>query len=359
MKIGILGSGKMGGAVVKELKECPLVSGIVAYDIDENRVREMRDVHHVEGTTSLSDILSEPSVKLVFVTAANHAHKELAIRSFEAGKAVLCEKPIANTLADAHEMVEAAERHKAFFQVGFELRYSLLYSKVKDWIDSGLLGDVVSTHCLYTSSAYHKSAWRNTAKEGGDTFGERLSHYVDITRWWVGAPVVDVVSACAPHVVPYTEVHDNYHTTYRFKNGAVSHISYYMNYPAIFKGDPLADNRTDLQLGDGHKLRFIIVGTKGAAETDVFQRKIKRWEFTDTPDVMASNWVEDLTWLPNEDYFYYHNTTHQTYDVVRRVAEGLPPMTSARDAYETMRLCFAAEQSARTGRVTRLDDLPC
>jgi predicted dehydrogenase len=358
MKVGVLGAGAMGGTVVQHLKECPQVSGIVAYDIAEERVMATQEAYHIAGTIELDEVLGDPAVKLVFVTAANHVHKELVIRSLEAGKAVLCEKPMANTLADALEMVECAERLQMFFQVGFELRYSHLYARVKEWIDAGLLGDVVSTHCLYNSSAYSKNAWRNTKAEGGDTFGERLSHYVDLTRWWVGSPVVDVFSACAPNVVPYTEVHDNYHTTYRFASGAVSHLTYYMNYPALFRGDPLRDDITDLQLGDGHKLRYIIVGTKGAAENDVFYRRLKRWEFSDAPDTMVSDWVENLTWERKEDHYYYHNTTDQTRDVVRRVTEGLPPMTPARDAYETMRLCFAAERSADTGRIVRLDELP-
>jgi len=68
-------------------------------------------------------------------------------------------------------------------------------------------------------------------------------------------------------------------------------------------------------------------------------------------------WVESLTWDSREDHLYYHNTTEQTRDVVRRVAEGLPPVTPARDAYETTRLCFSAEQSADTGAVVRLDGL--
>jgi predicted dehydrogenase len=127
-----------------------------------------------------------------------------------------------------------------------------------------------------------------------------------------------------------------------------------MNYPATFRGDPLADSITDLQLGDGHKLRYIVVGTEGAAETDVFYRHIKRWRFSDTPERMTSDWVEDLTWTIPEDHFYYHNTTDQTRDVVRRVANGLPPMTPARDAYETMRLCFAAEEAANSCQVVRL-----
>lgn len=358
MKVGILGSGAMGRTVVLHLKECPQVEGVVAYDVAAERILEIQDGTWVVGTTSLCDVLADPAVKIVFVTAANHAHKELVMRSLEAGKAVFCEKPMANTLADAREMVEMAEQLKLFFQIGFELRYSLLYAKIKEWIDAGFLGEVVSTHCLYTSGAYEKNAWRNTKTKGGSTFGERLSHYVDLTRWWVGSPVVDVFSACAPNVVPYTEVRDNYHTTYRFKAGAVSHLSYYMNYPATFRGDPLADNITDLQLGDGHKLRYVVVGTKGAAETDVFHRRIKRWAFSDGSEIMVSDWVEDLTWAPKDDQLYYHNTAHQTADVVRRVAAGLPPRTSARDAYDTMRLCFAAEESADTGGVIRLDAPP-
>jgi len=357
MKVGILGAGNMGGTVVRHLKEIPEVAGVVAYDVAEDRLRALQEAHGVPGSARLGDVLGDPDVKLVFVTAANHVHKELAIRALEAGKAVLCEKPIANTLADARVMVETAERLKAFFQIGFELRYSKLYVKVKEWVDAGLLGQVVSTHCLYGASAYAKGAWRNTKREGGDTFGERISHYVDLARWWVGAPVEEVFSACAPNVVPYTEVRDNYHTTYKFQNGAVGHVTYYMNFPATFRGDPLADNITELQLGDGHELRYIAVGTKGAAEADVFSRRIKRWQFKDTPETMISDWVENLTWRPPEDHFYYHNTTDQTRDVVRRVARGLPPMTPARDAYETMRLCFAAEQSADSGRPVRLDEV--
>ncbi|MDD5704733.1 MAG: Gfo/Idh/MocA family oxidoreductase [Kiritimatiellae bacterium] len=354
MKVAILGAGGMGEAVIGHLKQSPHVKSQVAFDVSDERIRKVRENHGVPGTTRLEDILSDREVKLVFVTAANHAHKELAIRSLEAGKAVMTEKPMANTLDDARAMVETAERLGAFFQVGFELRYSKLYTKIKEWVDAGLLGQVVSTHCLYCTSCYARDQWRNRKQEGGDTFGERLSHYVDLTRWWVGAPVAEVFSACPPIVVPYMEVRDNYHTTYRFANGAVSHITFYLNYGATFRGDPLADSITDLQLGDGHKLRYIVVGTKGAAETDVFYRRIKRWQFTDKPERMESDWVEKLTWTSKEDHFYYHNTTDQTLDIVRRVANGLPPMTPARDAYETMRLCFAAEQSAEIGRSVSL-----
>ena len=189
-------------------------------------------------------------------------------------------------------------------------------------------------------------------------FGEKLSHYVDLPRWWVGVdvPVKDVFTACSPNVIPYYEVRDNYHTTYRFANGAIGHLTFMMAVGATFQGDPLQDVVSQQQ-GDGHALQFLIEGTKGAASTDVFGRKLKRWEFGDSPQCMTSNWVEDLTWTPEEDQVYFHNTLDQTHDIVRRVVEGLPPTTSARDAYETTKLCFAAELSADSGDLVKLADL--
>lgn len=254
-------------------------------------------------------------------------------------------------------MVEESERRNGFLQIGFELRYSKLYAQVKEWIEAGLLGEIVNTHCWYICGEFHgKASWR-IRRDSGGMFGEKLCHYVDLPRWWIGAAVVDVYSACAPNIVPYFEVRDNFHTTYRFDNGAVSHLTFMMGPAATFQGDPL-QNVVSQQQDDGHALRFLVVGTKGAAETDVFHRRIKRWVFGDSPSRQTSALVEHLTWDPKDDSLYFHNTRDQARDVVRRVAQGLPPKTSARDSFETMRLCFAAEQSADHGGIVRLDPLP-
>lgn len=357
MKVGVLGAGGMGETVISHLRECEGVEEIVAMDIRPERVAELKEKHGVEAFTELEAILSDDEVPLVFITSANHAHKDLTLASLAAGKAVMCEKPMAVTLADARAMVEAAESREAFLQIGFELRYSKLYTKVKEWIDAGLLGEVNNSHCYYICSEFHhKGSWRNKKATGGSMFGEKLSHYVDLPRWWIGSEVTDVSSVCAPNVIPYYEVHDNYHTTYRFANGAVSHLTFMMAPGATFRGDPLSDV-VGQQRGDGHNLRYLVVGTGGAAETDVFARTLKRWEFGDSPECLTSTWVEDLTWDPSEDHLYFHNTLDQTRDIVRRVQEGLPPATPARDAYETMRLCFAAEESADRGERVRMDEM--
>ncbi len=357
IEVAILGCGQMGQHILEHLRDCPWVRGITVFDRNADRMESLKQGFAVSTAATLDEVLRNPEIKLVFITASNNAHKELAVAALEAGKAVMCEKPMATTLADATAMVEAAERTNGFLQVGFELRYSRLYTTVKDWIEGDLLGRVLNTQCTYISSAWGKhSSWRVASKTSGGMFGEKLSHYVDLVRWWVGDEVEEVYATCAPNVIPYYEVHDNYHCSYRFKNGAVSQLTFMMGPAATFKGDPL-QNAVSQQSGDGHMLRYMICGEKGAAETDVFPRTIKRWEFGDNDWGQTSAWVQNETWDPQYDFAYFHNTHDQARDIVRRVAEGKPPSINPRDALETTRLCFAAELSATEKRPVRLDEL--
>jgi predicted dehydrogenase len=168
--------------------------------------------------------------------------------------------------------------------------------------------------------------------------------------------VEEVYATCAPNVISYYEVHDNYHCTFRFKSGAVGHLTFMMGPASTFKGDPL-QNAVSQQAGDGHALRYMIYGDKGAAETDVFPRTIKRWEFGENDYGQTSAWIQNETWDPEQDFAYFHNTHDQALDIVRRVAEGEPPSINPRDALETTRLCFATELSATERRPIRLDEL--
>lgn len=346
----------MGMGVIHTCKNSGLLEGVIGYDISEERIDHAKN-EGFDATHDLEKILRDPSVGLVFVTASNEAHKPLVMAALKAGKAVMTEKPIATTLEDSKAMVEEAEKRGLFFQVGFELRYSKLYMIVKEWIDQGLLGNVMNSHCYYICSEFHhKGSWRNKRSSGGGMFGEKLSHYVDLPRWWIGSQVTEAYSVCAPNVIPYYEVRDNFNTSYKFANGAVSQLTFHMAVGETFAGDPLRDH-IEQQKEDGHALRYLIVGTKGAVSTDVFYRRIKRWEFGDSPECMTSKWVEDITWDPKEDQEYYHNTAGQNLDIIKRVLAGQPPKTPARDAYETMKLVEAAELSADQGKPVDLNSI--
>jgi len=347
----------MGRTVLGHLQTCPDVKNLVAYDPDPAALEETRRECGVAGYRSLDRILDDESVKLVFVTASNAAHKELVLSALEAGKAVMCEKPMATTLEDSREMAEAASRLNGFLQVGFELRYSHLYKTIKRWIDGGRLGQVRNIHCTYICCEYWgRDSWRVRRQQGGSMFGEKLSHYVDLPRWWAGAEIEEVHSIASPNVVPYYEIRDNYHTSCKFAGGAVSHLAFMMPFASTVENDPLIE-RLEQQKDLGHELRYLIMGSGGAAETNLFHRTIKRWTFQETAKGFSSELVETLTWEPEQDHFYFHNTHDQSHDIVRRVRDGLPPAISPWDALETMKVCEAADRSIDQGGPIQLADL--
>ncbi|HWL52692.1 MAG TPA: Gfo/Idh/MocA family oxidoreductase [Chthoniobacteraceae bacterium] len=352
-KVAVIGAGRMGTNVLRHLKQCADPVALIACDPSPEALEA---ACRATGATpmALGDLLADPQVRLVFITSSNHTHKELAIAALRAGKAVLCEKPIATTLEDSREVVRVAESLNAFLQIGFELRYSTLYTTVKEWIDHGLLGDLRSIQCSYLCSEFWgPSSWRVRAATGGSMFGEKLSHYVDLPRWWIGRPASSIYAACAPNVIPYFEVRDNYHATTRFQGGAVSHLTFMMAYASNSKGDPLVDTLHQ-QKDDGHELRFQVMGSRGGAETNVFHRHLRRWEYRTGDRGFRSELVEERQWEPAQDHAYFHNTLAQTLDVVERVQKGLPPRFPASDALTTMEHCHAADLAADEGRVIHL-----
>ncbi len=347
----------MGRTVIGHLLQSPLVTAIVAYDPSPTSLRLALEAGAVRATADLQEVLDDPEVALVFITAANHAHHDLAIAALRAGKAVMCEKPMATTLEEATAMVEEAERLGQFLQIGYELRYSRLYSTIKEWIDRGDLGEIRNIQCNYICGEFWgRDSWRIYAKGSGTMFGEKLCHYVDLPRWWVGSEVEEVYSLSSPNVIPYYEIRDNYQATYRFANGAASHLTFMMPFASTSEGDPLQD-RIDQQKDDGHELRYLVMGSKGGAATDLFRRTIRRWVYGENEKGFTSTIVEEIRWKPEEDHLFYHNTFDQTHDIVQRVAQGLPPRLSPRDALETMKLCSAADLSVNEGRTVRLEEL--
>jgi predicted dehydrogenase len=160
----------------------------------------------------------------------------------------------------------------------------------------------------------------------------------------------------APNVVDYFNHPDNHQISLRFQNGAISNLNFVMYIGETDHRDPLLEI-LEKQSDDGHYLQYYIFGTKGAIETDVFRRRIRRWEFSDSPIQMVSKIVEKITFPKSEDQIWFHNTHGQNLRIAELVAKGLSPENPASDAYETMKVGFAAEISEQEKRIVKLSEL--
>lgn len=353
--VAVLGLGGMGGTHVRAAKASPFVRKIYGYEPDPERAALRGRELEIEATSDLSAILNNPEIKLVFIAAINEVHAELTEQALHAGKAVLCEKPMGESLSEAERMLKAEKETGGFLQIGFELHYSKIYTTAKEMIDAGLIGTPVNCHCLYYCSEFHsKNTWRSLSE--GTLIGEKLSHYIDLQRWFIGSSVTEVFSMTAPNVVDYFNHPDNHQINLRFANDAIANLNFVMYIAESDYSDPLLE-MLEKQSDDGHALKFHIMGTKGAIETDVFRRRIRRWEFSDSPERLVSKIVETITYKPEDDTEWIHNTHGQNLRIAELVAKGLPPENTASDAFETMKVGFAAELSERERRVVKLSEM--
>ena len=143
--IGIIGCGKIAQVrhipEYAEHKDAKLVG---FYDINQQRAAALAEQYGGTAYATVEELLSNPEIDAVSVCAANFAHAELTIAALNAGKHVLCEKPMAITLAECEAMVEAAEKNGKYLMIGHNQRLAKAHSTARKLIVDGLIGDIVT-----------------------------------------------------------------------------------------------------------------------------------------------------------------------------------------------------------------------
>lgn len=341
----------MGWTNIKSLLKSKYVAKIVGFEPNNERKEETRHEFNIE-MDSLDAIWRDPAIRLVFITSPGNTHRELAIAAMWHGKSVMLEKPMGLNLKEMEEILAVQRETGAFFQLGFECRYSKLYQRIKDIIDSGEIGIIKHINFNYHCCPYEydRTGWRNwkfKKEESGGIFQEKLCHYVDLTRWWIKEPVVSFFATMAPNTIPYYEIPDNVQCTYQFQNGAICHITFMMQV-AESGNVNLMDTEIDIadQVNDGHRLTYVIAGTEGAIEAAILNRELRIFHHQGKPGFGGKeHMVRVERWTRKDDYHYFHNTISQNEDIVRRVVCSLPPGLDPEDAAESMRLCFGMEDA--------------
>jgi predicted dehydrogenase len=203
--IGIVGYGMMGRAhsyaytaapVMRPLPVRPrlrLISGR-----DEAKVSQAAAAYGVEGwVTDWQELVQRPEVDIVDICTPPGTHAEIANAAVAAGKAVICEKPLAVTYAQASGMAESARGRGVLNAVGFNYRRLPAVSLMKRMVDDGAVGTVRLWRGTWLSDEFVNPAtpfdWRFDRTMGATTIADLGSHLIDMALWMVG----DVREACA------------------------------------------------------------------------------------------------------------------------------------------------------------------
>lgn len=163
-RVGIIGAGRQGRAIVAELQKLPDVSIPVLCDTSAARLRtSLERAPGAEGTADYRTVLGRADLDAVVIATPTHLHRQIALDAIQAGKHLYLEAPIAHTLDDARAIAAAAAGTKTVAYAGFQGRANPVYQRAFSFVGSDSLRDPVS---LYAQS-HRKTSWRFPAAEPG------------------------------------------------------------------------------------------------------------------------------------------------------------------------------------------------
>lgn len=180
VKVGIAGLGRSGwGIHAMTLDALPEKYTVVAVsDPEEKRRKEAEEKFGCSAYPEFGSLLEDPEVELLIVATPSHLHAQNAIQALEAGKKVVCEKPMATNLADADSMIEASRRTGNLLTIFQNRRFSPDFLKVKEVIQSGKLGRIVLIRiCWHWFN--RRWDWQTLKKFGGGELRNIASHLID------------------------------------------------------------------------------------------------------------------------------------------------------------------------------------
>lgn len=148
IKVGVVGVGYWGPNIIRNLNQIPTCDMAICCDMDEKRLAHMNRLYPgMKTTANYEDLIGDTSIDAIAVCTHVSGHYPLAKKALEAGKHVLIEKPMTAKVDEAEELVAIAKKNGLVLMVDHTFEYTAGVNKMKEIIESGVLGDVLYVHC--------------------------------------------------------------------------------------------------------------------------------------------------------------------------------------------------------------------
>lgn len=274
---------------------------------------------------NLEALLDDTDVEAVYLPLANREHAEWTLRAVRRGKHVLCEKPMALTVADIEAIEAAARQHKVTVMEGFMYRFHPQHARVWELIRSGLIGDIRSVRATYSFMMRPARLYRlaESVEHGGGAMWDIGCYAIHSARMFFDEPAV-AVTAIAKYVESGADITTS--GVIDFGDGKHAHF--------------------DFSFERARRSEYEIIGTKGGLKCHTV------WQLPGDIPVL-SWWTEDGRQceerLPAANHF-----TLEIEHFSESVLAGKAPLLSLDDAKANCRIIVAALQSAAHGRMEKL-----
>jgi predicted dehydrogenase len=215
---------------LNQLKRSKLIS---VYSSDINRAKSIATKFNAEaGYNNYSEFL-QSNINAVYIGSRNSDHHSQVIQAAEAGKNILCEKPLALNSAQAEEMVKVCEENNVFLAINFVHRFHPLSYKANEIINKGMLGKIVSVSVNFNVDYPPNNNFRfKKEQSGGGALRDIGTHMIDLLRFF-GGEITDV-KGFVDNIVYKSEVDDFSAAVLKYKKGGYGQFNVSFNNPKAF-----------------------------------------------------------------------------------------------------------------------------
>ena len=315
-----------------------------------------------EAATDWRDVVARADIDLVDVSTPGDSHAEIAIAAAKAGKAVLCEKPLANSVADAEAMLAAVTRAGVVHMLCHNYRRAPAVMLAKQLIDDGKLGELRHYRGTYLQDWIvdpdFPMTWRFDRKQAGSgALGDIAAHSIDLARFLVGE-ITDVAGDLETFIKERpiagrrergkVTVDDAAMALVRFDNGAMGTI----------EATRLAPGRKNFN-------RFEINGSRGSVAFNLERmNELEVYFESDPPELRGFRTISvtesrhpyiNAWWPPGHIIGYEHTFVHTVFDLLEGIADGKSPAPNFEDGVRNQRVLEAIESAAKSRTWIRLE----
>jgi predicted dehydrogenase len=366
LNVGMIGYGFMGRAHSNayanvnhffDLEYRPVLKAVCARDAA--KAKAFADCWGYESTeTDWRKLIDRKDIDLIDVCTPNNTHAEIAIAAAQAGKMILCEKPLAMNGPQALKMVEAVEKAKVANMVWYNYRRVPAVTFAKQIIDEGKVGRVFHYRAKFLQDwtinpelpQGGAGLWRlDVSAAGSGVTGDLLAHCLD-TALWQNGPIDSVCAMTETFVkerphnltgkVEKVGIDDACAFLCRFKNGSLATFEstrYARGHKALYTFEINGENASIFwDLHDLHRLQYFDHRDQGTL------RGWRSIHVTDGDHPYMGKW-----WVPGLQIGYEHSFVHQVADFLEGVAKGTAAQPDFRDAYRTQLVLDAVLDSAK------------
>ena len=332
VRLALVGCGRISQTHFDAIRTVNGIDLVAVCDTVEQRARDAGEKNQVPWFTSYQKMLADVASDAVTICTPSGLHPQHGILAAKAGKHVICEKPMAISLAAADDLVHACDESGVHLFVVKQNRLNPSVQLVKRALDKGRFGRLylanTTVHWTRPQEYYDQAPWRGTWEFDGGAFMNQASHYVDLIQWLVG-PVESVIAKTAT-LARRIESEDTGAAVLKFRSGAIGIIEVTMlTYPRNLEGS------------------FTLLGEKGSVRIGgTAVNRIEHWAFADYDD--DDKRVDSANTSPASVYGFGHAGYYR--NVLAVLRGEAKPETDGREGRKSLELILGIYESAKTGR---------